>query len=111
MVRMVTGDVTLSGEIPLCKEAPRTVLKSCTNTSASIDAIPPSLISAFAQSNAISPDERPVKRRRVAGNGPYSLAQERGLSPAGVPVGYIPLSRLELHIVSIKRHLEGKAFI
>lgn len=105
MVRMVWNEVTLPGRAPSLHFHFRQI---DANTSASIDAIPQSLISAFTQSNAISPDERPVKRRKVARNGPYILAHERGLSAAGVPIGYIPLARLALHIVSIKRHLEGR---
>lgn len=66
-------------------------------------AVPQSLLSVLSQSDDLIADERPVKRRKVAKSGPYSLAQENGISPTGVPLGYIPLARLALRMVSIDR--------
>lgn len=60
------------------------------------------MISAFAQSHPLNSHERPVKRRKVAKSGPHSLAQERGISASGVPLGYIPLARLVLRMVSMQ---------
>ena len=44
---------------------------------------------------------RPVKRRK-ANAGPQSLRQLNGVSEAGVPNGYIPLSRVSLLLVCIQ---------
>lgn len=65
---------------------------------------PWSITAAFAQSDALKADERPMKRRKVAKSGPYSLTHERGDSAPGVP-----LARLILRLVSINRHRFGNA--
>lgn len=66
-----------------------------------LDAAPPSLLSVLAQNDTFSADERPTKRRKVAKSGPRSLVEENGLSSTGIPLGFIPLARLVLRIVSI----------
>ncbi|KAJ5142043.1 hypothetical protein N7526_003038 [Penicillium atrosanguineum] len=62
------------------------------------DAVPRSLIAALAQSDAFNNGDRPTKRRKVTNSGPYSLAQQRGVSTSGIPLGYIPLARLALRM-------------
>lgn len=87
--------------IPSCRF---TEPESQTNIEEFTDAVPPSLISAFKQNNAFNSNEPPLKRRKVAASAPCSLAQQRGLTATGVPLGYIPLARLALRMVSIKCH-------
>lgn len=67
-----------------------------------LDAVPQSLISALAQreSDAFHADKRPTKRLKVSKSGPYRLAQEKRVSTTGIPLGYIPLARLALRLVS-----------
>ncbi|KAJ5585307.1 uncharacterized protein N7459_005107 [Penicillium hispanicum] len=54
--------------------------------------VPRSLADAF------NTDERPAKRRKVTKSGPYSLAQDYGISNNGLPLGYILLARLTLRL-------------
>lgn len=59
-----------------------------------------SMRAAFQQSSPSSLDDRPNKRRKTAKGRSRSLIEENGMSPAGIPLGYIPLARLKLRIVS-----------
>ncbi|CAI7615160.1 unnamed protein product [Penicillium glandicola] len=43
-------------------------------------------------------DSRPTKRRKTTKGGLRSLTQENGVSMTGIPLGYIPLARLTMHI-------------
>ncbi|KAJ5157536.1 uncharacterized protein N7482_008636 [Penicillium canariense] len=61
-------------------------------------AVPETLVSALTQNATWDPDGPPIKRRKVAKSGPYSLGHEVGVSSTGVPQGYIPLARLSLRL-------------
>lgn len=65
---------------------------------------PETLISALARNDTLNVDGRPSKRRKVAKSGPYSLSDKLGVSSNGIPLGYIPLTRLSLRLVSSKSH-------
>lgn len=65
--------------------------------------IPEKLISALARNDTYV-NGRPSKRRKVAKSGPYSLSDKLGVSSNGIPLGYIPLTRLSLRLVSSKSH-------
>lgn len=67
-------------------------------------AVPETLISALARNDTLDVDGRPSKRRKVAKSGPYSLSDKLGVSSKGIPLGYIPLTRLSLRLVSNKSH-------
>ena len=60
-----------------------------------VDTVPRSLVEAF------NTDERPIKRRKVTKSGPYSLSRENGLTEKGIPLGYVPLARITLRMVSM----------
>jgi hypothetical protein len=64
------------------------------------DAVPRSLATVFAKIEEQNADDRPNKRRKIAKSGPNSLSEKNGVSMAGIPVGYIPLARLTLRMVS-----------
>jgi hypothetical protein len=63
-------------------------------------AIPETLISALTQNDNLDVDGRPSKRRKVTKSGPYNLSDELSVSSTGIPLGYIPLTRLSLRLVS-----------
>lgn len=90
---VVTEEVVIHG----------TAQQHCWHSPANIhsiaDTVPPSL-ATFQQNDARDTNGGPVKRRKVSQSRPNSLAQEYGISATGVPVGYIPLKRLVLRMVS-----------
>lgn len=94
---VVAGEVTFAGIVHFCPHFTTTRLTLACFLSTT-GAVPRSLIDALRHV------ERPTKRRKVVKSSPYSLAQEIGVSSAGLPLGYIPLARLSLHMVSIEWH-------
>ncbi|KAJ5083816.1 hypothetical protein N7456_013243 [Penicillium angulare] len=61
--------------------------------------VPRSLLAALDRKDEFDPDERAIKRRKVAKSSLNSLARTIGLSSNGIPSGYIPLARLTLRII------------
>ncbi|KAJ5785711.1 uncharacterized protein N7503_010923 [Penicillium pulvis] len=63
---------------------------------------PRSLLAAFEQTDILDYEEHPAKRRKVSKYTVANLAQTLGLSSNGTPLGYIPLARLALRMVSVR---------
>lgn len=65
-----------------------------------LDGVPQSLATLLEHAEASTADGRPTKRRKVAKPGKNSLRQSNGISATGITLGYIPLARLALRLVS-----------
>lgn len=79
---------------------------SKTNYLSTIATVPHSLLSVLKRNDTLSDDERPVKRQKIIRNGnakstTLGILEVNGLSSTGIPLGYIPLARLSLRMVSI----------
>jgi hypothetical protein len=90
---VVVEEITLPGKLLLFADCVNEI--EALTSILIIDATLESLYSIFQQC-----DERPTKRRKTTKRGARSLTQENGVSTAGVPLGYIPLARLTMRIVS-----------
>ncbi|KAJ5948434.1 hypothetical protein N7454_001741 [Penicillium verhagenii] len=62
------------------------------------DSVPRSLLSALEQTDSFDVNTPPTKRQKIGKPVPSSLGRELGVSTEGIPLGYIPLARLELRM-------------
>ncbi|KAJ5947017.1 hypothetical protein N7466_000032 [Penicillium verhagenii] len=62
------------------------------------DSVLRSLLSALEQIDSFDGNTPPTKRRKISKPVPSSLGWEQGVSPEDIPLGYIPLARLELRM-------------
>lgn len=61
--------------------------------------VPNSLAAFLERTDAPDAKDPPNKRRKLADRAPRRLSELNGVSEAGLPNGFIPLTRVNLHLV------------
>lgn len=64
--------------------------------------VPVSLATVIKRTDAPDVKDPPKKRRKLTDRAPRSLSELKGVSENGVPNGFIPIARVNLHLVRDK---------